>query len=86
MSKKEVVVNEIHCDRCPAYMGREILSGKRVSKKDMRLENKGPFKAVLGNHKLEYEHVCPRCYDILERLVEKAGPVKRGRSRKKKKG
>lgn len=85
MSKKAITINEIHCDRCPTYLGREILQGKKVKKREMVRESKGEFSMTLGGHTHSYKDVCPRCFDILEKLIGKAGPVMRGRSRKPKK-
>lgn len=80
MARVEAVVNEIYCDRCPTYLGKEVKVGKK-KRKEMERESHGPFSIKIGDQQLVYKELCPRCYGILMRIFEKVAPVKRGRTK-----
>ncbi len=85
MAVKKAEIGEIRCCRCDALLAIETYESSAVTLTEVRLENKGSFKANFTHgSSIQYDDLCPKCHEILENLMTKAGKVRRGQGKKKK--
>lgn len=84
------------CDRCGAVLVRTFTRdaegakgnkkvGAHVIRTEVLRKKFGPVSFALGGHELfGYDEICERCMEVIQRIVKKCRPVKRGGHRTKK--